>query len=209
LYARFWHKVLHDLGHVSTPEPFQKLVNQGLILNAGQVRVLADEAADGAGGDWRARRQVESRLLAHPLTLHGATYASAAAYAAVGRAAATPAWLAAALPPGVLLHSILSRDAWYPPAPGGGAAAPVAEAAAEAATLGLRLQQLPYAPPVAFALESLFTPGSLAAANETTIDLTEGKERGLTMAQIAARAEVRGLVSSLRLPHLGRALAAG
>jgi leucyl-tRNA synthetase len=32
LYARFWHKVLHDLGHVNTNEPFQKLVNQGLIL---------------------------------------------------------------------------------------------------------------------------------------------------------------------------------
>jgi len=32
LYARFWHKVLYDLGYVSTPEPFQKLVNQGLIL---------------------------------------------------------------------------------------------------------------------------------------------------------------------------------
>ncbi len=32
LYARFWHKVLHDLGHVTTPEPFQKLINQGLIL---------------------------------------------------------------------------------------------------------------------------------------------------------------------------------
>jgi len=32
LYARFWHKVLFDLGHVKTPEPFQKLVNQGLIL---------------------------------------------------------------------------------------------------------------------------------------------------------------------------------
>jgi leucyl-tRNA synthetase/REP element-mobilizing transposase RayT len=32
LYARFWHKVLHDLGHLRTPEPFQKLVNQGLIL---------------------------------------------------------------------------------------------------------------------------------------------------------------------------------
>ena len=32
LYARFWHKVLFDLGFVSTPEPFQKLVNQGLIL---------------------------------------------------------------------------------------------------------------------------------------------------------------------------------
>ncbi len=32
LYARFWHKVLFDLGHLSTPEPFQKLVNQGIIL---------------------------------------------------------------------------------------------------------------------------------------------------------------------------------
>jgi len=32
LYARFWHKVLFDLGHVSTAEPFFKLVNQGLIL---------------------------------------------------------------------------------------------------------------------------------------------------------------------------------
>ena len=32
LYARFWHKVLFDLGYVSTSEPFFKLVNQGLIL---------------------------------------------------------------------------------------------------------------------------------------------------------------------------------
>jgi leucyl-tRNA synthetase len=32
LYARFWHKVLFDLGLVSTKEPFKKLVNQGLIL---------------------------------------------------------------------------------------------------------------------------------------------------------------------------------
>lgn len=32
LYARFWHKVLYDLGLVSTPEPFMKLVNQGMIL---------------------------------------------------------------------------------------------------------------------------------------------------------------------------------
>jgi leucyl-tRNA synthetase len=32
LYARFWHKVLFDLGHVSASEPFFKLVNQGLIL---------------------------------------------------------------------------------------------------------------------------------------------------------------------------------
>ena len=32
LYARFWHKVLFDLGYVSTKEPFMKLVNQGMIL---------------------------------------------------------------------------------------------------------------------------------------------------------------------------------
>ncbi len=31
LYARFWHKVLHDLGHVSSEEPFRRLVNQGYI----------------------------------------------------------------------------------------------------------------------------------------------------------------------------------
>ncbi len=34
LYARFWHKVLFDLGLVSTKEPFKKLVNQGMILGA-------------------------------------------------------------------------------------------------------------------------------------------------------------------------------
>ena len=37
LYARFWHKVLFDRGAVSTPEPFQRLVNQGMIL--GEVEI--------------------------------------------------------------------------------------------------------------------------------------------------------------------------
>jgi leucyl-tRNA synthetase len=32
LYARFWHKVLYDLGYVHTSEPFMRLVNQGMIL---------------------------------------------------------------------------------------------------------------------------------------------------------------------------------
>ena len=32
LYARFWHKVLFDIGVVSTPEPFMKLIHQGTIL---------------------------------------------------------------------------------------------------------------------------------------------------------------------------------
>ena len=33
LYARFWHKVLYDIGVVSTKEPFQRLVNQGMITS--------------------------------------------------------------------------------------------------------------------------------------------------------------------------------
>ena len=39
LYSRFWHKVLYDLGHVSTKEPFQKLVNQGMILGENGVKM--------------------------------------------------------------------------------------------------------------------------------------------------------------------------
>jgi len=59
LYSRFWHKFLYDLGYVSTKEPFQKLVNQGMILgedgqkmskSRGNVvnpdRVIADYGAD-------------------------------------------------------------------------------------------------------------------------------------------------------------------
>jgi len=40
LYARFWHKVLFDLGHVSTPEPFQRLINQGLILGEAELTLF-------------------------------------------------------------------------------------------------------------------------------------------------------------------------
>ena len=48
LYARFWHKVLFDLGLVPTPEPFQRLVNQGMILgmaykNARGVLIPMDQ----------------------------------------------------------------------------------------------------------------------------------------------------------------------
>ena len=39
LYARFWHKVLYDLGHVSSVEPFQRLVNQGTILGTNQEKM--------------------------------------------------------------------------------------------------------------------------------------------------------------------------
>ncbi|MBN1634356.1 MAG: leucine--tRNA ligase [Ignavibacteria bacterium] len=39
LYARFWHKVLFDLGYVSSDEPFQKLFNQGMILGEDGVKM--------------------------------------------------------------------------------------------------------------------------------------------------------------------------
>ncbi len=39
LYARFWHKVLYDRGYVSMNEPFQKLVNQGMILGENNEKM--------------------------------------------------------------------------------------------------------------------------------------------------------------------------
>ena len=54
LYARFWHKVLFDCGVVSTKEPFQKLVNQGMIL--GEVEYLAYRDAAGA---WVSAERVD------------------------------------------------------------------------------------------------------------------------------------------------------
>ena len=47
LYARFWHKVLYDRGHVSSKEPFHKLVNQGMILGDVEFTGLQDQA-----GNW-------------------------------------------------------------------------------------------------------------------------------------------------------------
>jgi leucyl-tRNA synthetase len=44
LYARFWHKVLFDLGHVSSSEPFARLVNQGLILGEMEYHFFEDES---------------------------------------------------------------------------------------------------------------------------------------------------------------------
>jgi leucyl-tRNA synthetase len=55
LYARFWHKVLFDLGHVSSPEPFHRLYNQGMITAAAftderGIYVPADEVEARDGG---------------------------------------------------------------------------------------------------------------------------------------------------------------
>jgi leucyl-tRNA synthetase len=53
LYARFWHKVLFDRGHVSTPEPFRKLVNQGMILGEMEFTGYRKEA-----GGWLSAADV-------------------------------------------------------------------------------------------------------------------------------------------------------
>ena len=44
LYSRFWHKILFDRGHVSTPEPFHRLVNQGMILGETEYTGYQDES---------------------------------------------------------------------------------------------------------------------------------------------------------------------
>ncbi len=46
LYSRFWHKVLYDRGHVSTPEPFGKLINQGMILGEVEFTGYVSESGD-------------------------------------------------------------------------------------------------------------------------------------------------------------------
>ncbi|PQQ07990.1 leucine--tRNA ligase chloroplastic/mitochondrial [Prunus yedoensis var. nudiflora] len=45
LYSRFWHKVLYDIGIVSTKEPFKCVINQGIIL--GEVQYIAYKDSDG------------------------------------------------------------------------------------------------------------------------------------------------------------------
>jgi leucyl-tRNA synthetase len=62
LYARFWHKVLFDLGHVSTPEPFHRLYNQGYIL--------ADAFTDPVGRYVPAAEVVDGRYQGQPVTRH-------------------------------------------------------------------------------------------------------------------------------------------
>ncbi|MEI7617397.1 MAG: leucine--tRNA ligase [Actinomycetota bacterium] len=56
LYSRFWHKVLFDLGHVSSKEPFHRLFNQGMILAAAykdERDVYVDAASvQEAGGQF-------------------------------------------------------------------------------------------------------------------------------------------------------------
>jgi leucyl-tRNA synthetase len=54
LYARFWHKVLFDRGHVHTPEPFKRLVNQGMILGEMEYTGFHDR-----NGMWVSAERVD------------------------------------------------------------------------------------------------------------------------------------------------------
>ncbi len=51
LYARFWHKVLFDIGVVSTKEPFQRLVNQGMILGELEFTAYRDSGGNYVSAD--------------------------------------------------------------------------------------------------------------------------------------------------------------
>jgi leucyl-tRNA synthetase len=65
LYARFWHKVLFDRGIVSHPEPFQRLVNQGMILSYAYrdrrgALVSSDEVVEDEAGNAKHRETGET-----------------------------------------------------------------------------------------------------------------------------------------------------
>ena len=64
LYARFWHKVLYDLGVVSTKEPFQRLVNQGMITSfafqrSNKTLVPVDEVEKRDDGNFYEKKTGE------------------------------------------------------------------------------------------------------------------------------------------------------
>ncbi len=69
LYSRFWHKVLYDLGYVSTKEPFTKLINQGMILGLSYkdsrgALVPNDQVEVGADGP--VNKQTGEKLIEFP-----------------------------------------------------------------------------------------------------------------------------------------------
>jgi leucyl-tRNA synthetase len=59
LYARFWHKVLHDRGHVHTSEPFQRLVNQGMILGEMEFTGFQKASRERERPDWISAARVD------------------------------------------------------------------------------------------------------------------------------------------------------
>ena len=63
LYSRFWHKVLYDRGLVSSAEPFQTLINQGMILGEVRPFLLVDENGKEVSADQRDIRKSYTEIL--------------------------------------------------------------------------------------------------------------------------------------------------
>jgi len=71
LYARFWHKVLYDRGHVSLPEPFGKLVNQGMILGEMEFTGYRSTKGGWVSAEKRTPEDVAAKLPADQVEKQG------------------------------------------------------------------------------------------------------------------------------------------
>jgi len=75
LYARFWHMVLHDEGHLPVPEPFQRLVHQGIILGEIEYRgyqvdgawITKSKVVTGDDGETRTEDGREAKPVSVPV----------------------------------------------------------------------------------------------------------------------------------------------
>mmetsp|Transcript_21063 Transcript_21063/g.63390 ORF Transcript_21063/g.63390 Transcript_21063/m.63390 type:complete len:1009 (+) Transcript_21063:168-3194(+) len=72
LYARFWHKVLFDIGAVSGPEPFQRLVSQGMIL--GETEYTLWKGPDGQPAEPESDGAIPTRVAAADIEKAGDGY---------------------------------------------------------------------------------------------------------------------------------------
>jgi hypothetical protein len=154
--------------------------NDSTIIDEAEQLAIVDSSADI--NSWLAHRQVSSRLLAHPLTIHGAIYSSIDDFLSQARSSYSPSWLIASLPSGVHLHSIFERNStsWYPP---GSNSSKLDEphvyqsinSSGSSLLLAIRLQQLPYASPIAFNFSDFIEGDALLGVQEVTIDLNSDK----------------------------------
>ena len=71
LYSRFWHKVLHDRGHVSHPEPFGKLVNQGMILGEMEFTGYRSSKGGWVSAEQRGDDDVSAKVPADQVEKQG------------------------------------------------------------------------------------------------------------------------------------------
>jgi leucyl-tRNA synthetase len=71
LYSRFWHKVLYDRGHVSCPEPFGRLVNQGMILGEMEFTGYRSSKGGWVSAEKRQEGDVAAKIPADQVEKQG------------------------------------------------------------------------------------------------------------------------------------------